>query len=95
MKSGSNPTHTFSKMADDARDLQSNSTVSSDETVCLLLLQALPEDFDIFQQVIEQIKEPLIIDELIDELRAKYDISRRVSSHDRPTPLSLLRIRDE
>ena len=52
LKLGSNPIHTLSEMADDARDLQANGTDISDEIVCLLF-QVLPKENDVFRQNIE------------------------------------------
>ena len=49
VKPGSNPIHTLFEMTDDARDLRANGTDISDEIVCLLFLQVLPEEHDIFR----------------------------------------------
>ena len=84
---GSNPIHTLSEMADDARDLRANGTDISDEIVCLLFLQALPEEYDVFRQIIEREKEPLTIDGLMGELRARFDLSRKVKSRSSDTAL--------
>ena len=80
VKPGSNPTHTLSEMADDARDLRANGTDISDEIVCLLFLQVLPEEYDVFRQITEREKEPLTIDGLMGEIRARFDLSRKVKS---------------
>ena len=80
VKPGSNPIHTLSEMADNACDLQANGTDISDEIVCLLFLQVLPGEYDVFWQIIEQEKEPLTIDGLMGELRARFDLSRKVKS---------------
>ena len=87
VKPGSNPIHTLSKMADDARDLRANGTDYSDEIVCLLFLQVLPEEYDVFRQFIEREKEPLTIDGLMGELRARFDLSRKVNSRSSDTAL--------
>ncbi|CAN0476175.1 unnamed protein product, partial [Ascophyllum nodosum] len=87
VKPGSNPIHTLSEMADDARDLRANGTDISDELVCLLFLQVLPEEYDVFRQIIEREKEPLTIDGLMGELRARFDLSRKVKSRSSDTAL--------
>ena len=74
-------------MADDARDLRANGTDISDEIVYLLFLQVLPEEYDVFRQIIEREKEPLTIDGLVGELRARFDLSRKVKSRSSDTPL--------
>ena len=65
-------------MADDARDLRANGTDISDEIVCLLVLQILSEEYNVFRQIIEREKELLIIDGLMTELRTRFDLSRKV-----------------
>ena len=80
VKPGSNPIHTLSEMADDARDLRANGTDISDEIICLLFLRVLPEEYDVFRQIIEREKEPLTIDGLMGELRARFDLPRKVKS---------------
>ena len=47
MRPGSNSIHTLSEMADHARDVRVNGTDISDEIVCLLFLQVLPEEDDV------------------------------------------------
>ena len=80
VKPGFSPIDTLSEMADDARDLRANCITVSDEIVCLLFLQVLPEEYDVFRQTIEREKEPLTIDGLMGELRARFDLSRKVKS---------------
>ncbi|CAN0263574.1 unnamed protein product [Ascophyllum nodosum] len=87
VKPGSNPIHTLSEMADDARDLRANGTDISDEIVCLLFLPVLPEEYDVFRQIIGREKEPLTIDRLMGELRARSDLSRKVTSRSSDTAL--------
>ena len=65
-------------MADDARDLRANGTDISDEIVCLLVLQILSEEYNVFRQIIEREKELLTIDGLMTELRTRFDLSRKV-----------------
>ena len=80
MKPGSNRVHTLSEMANDARDLRANGSDISDEIVCLLFHQALPQEYDVFRHIIEREKEPLTIDGLMGELRTRFDLSRKVKS---------------
>ena len=87
VKPGSNPIHTLSEMADNARDLRANRTDISDEIVCLLFLQVLPEEYDVFRQIIEREKEPLTIDGPMGELRARFDLSRKAKSRSSDTAL--------
>ena len=87
VKPGSNLIHTLSKMADDARGLRANVTDISDEIVCLLFLQVLPEEYDDFRQIIERENEPLTIDGLMGELRARFNLSRTVKSRSSDTAL--------
>ena len=87
VKPGSNPIHTLSEVADDARDLRANGTDISDEIVWLLFLQVLPEEYDVFRQIIEREKEPLTIDRLMSELLARFDLSRKVKSRSCVTAL--------
>ena len=84
VKPDSNPLQTFSKVADDARNLRA--TYISNEIVCLLFSQVLPEECDVFRQMIDREKEPLNIDELVGE-RARFDISRKVKSKSFETAL--------
>ena len=78
VKPSSNQIHTLSEMADGARDLRANGTDIWDEIVCFLFLQVLPEEYDVFRQIIEREKEPLTIDGLMSELRARFNLSRKV-----------------
>ena len=87
VKAGSNPIHTLSEMANDARDLRANGTDISDEIVCLLFFQVLREEYDVFRQIIEREKELLTIDGLMGELRARIDLSRKVKSRSSDTAL--------
>ena len=87
VRPGSNPIHTLSEMVDDARDLRANGTDISEEIVCLVFLQVLPEEFDVFRKIIEREKEPLTIDGLMGELRARFDLSRKVKSRSSDTVL--------
>ena len=87
VKPDSSPIYTLSEMADDARDLRANGTDISDEIVCLMFLQILPEECDVFRQIIEREKEPFTIDGLMGELRARFDLSRNVKSRSSDTAL--------
>ena len=52
-----------------------------------MFLQALSEEYDVFRQIIEQEREPLTIDGLMGELRARFDLSRKVKSRSSDTAL--------
>ena len=52
-----------------------------------MFLQALPEEYDVFRQIIDQEKELLTIDGLMGELRARFDLSRKVKSRSADTAL--------
>ena len=67
--------------------LRANSTDILDEIVCFLFLQVLPEEYDVFRQIGEREKEPLTIDGIIGELRARFDLSRKVKSRSSDTAL--------
>ena len=68
-------------MDDDASDLRAKGTDFMDERVCLLLLQVVPEERDVFwQRVDEREKEPFALSRLMKDLRARYDLSRKLKS---------------
>ena len=74
-------------MADYVRDLRANGTGISDELVCPLFLQELAKEYDVFRQAIGREKKLLTIDGLINELRARFDFSRKVKSRSSDTAL--------
>ena len=47
----------------------------------------MPEEYDVFRLIIEREKEPLTIDGLMGELRARFDLSRKVESRSSDTAL--------
>ena len=47
----------------------------------------MPDEYDVFRQIIEREKEPLTIDELMGELHARFDLSRKVKSRSSDTAL--------
>ena len=87
LKSGSNQIHTLSEMAEYARYLRANGMDISDEIVYLLFFQVLPEEYDVFRQIIERKKESLTIDGLLGELCARFDLSKKVKSKSSDTAL--------
>ena len=52
-----------------------------------MFLHVLPEEYDVFRQIIEREKEPLTIDGLMGELRARFDFSRKGKSRSSDTAL--------
>ena len=93
VKPGSNPIHTLSEMTNDARDLQSKGTDISDEIVCLLFLQVLPEEDDVFRQVIEKRSRSPSMGSWPSFV--PNSTARGWPRQDPPTQLSLPRVRDE
>ena len=67
-------------MTEDVRNMRANSSDIEDEVVCLLFLRVLPDDYNMFRQMIEREKETLTIDWLRTELRARSDLLRKRKS---------------
>lgn len=65
-------------MIEDVRNIGGNGSDNEDEVVCLLFLQALPEEYRGFRQMLEQERYNLTIDRLRTELRAQYDFQKEV-----------------
>ena len=89
---GFNPIHTLSEMVDDARDLRANGTDISEEIVCLVFLQVLPEEYDVFRLSEKRSLSPSM-GSLVSFVRDST--SRGRSSQDLSTLLLLPRVRDE
>ena len=64
----------------DVRDLWSNGTDNTDETICLLFLHVLSRDYDVFRPVTGREKKPLNFDGLTDQLLAIHGLSNKVKS---------------
>ena len=73
-KSGANLISVFAAMVEDNRSMRANGSDIEDEIVCLLFLQALPDEYNVFRQMLEREREKLTIDRLRTELRARYDL---------------------
>ena len=56
------------------------SDIIEDEVVGLLLLRALPDEYNVFRQILEREREKLTIDRLRTELRARYDLLKEGKS---------------
>ena len=54
--------------------MRENGSDIEDEVVCLLFLRALPDEYNVFRQMLEREREKLTIDRLRKELRARYDL---------------------
>ena len=74
IKPGSNPIPVFAAMIKDVRNMRANSLDIEDEVVCLHFLRALPDEYNVFRQMLERKREKLAIDRLRTELRARYDL---------------------
>ena len=71
--------------------MRANGSDIEDEVVCLLFLRALPDEYNVFHQMLERERGKLTIDRLCTELRARYDLLKEGnSSRNRPTLLFLL-----
>ena len=60
--------------------MRSNGSDIEDEVVCLFFLRALPDEYNVFRQMLEREREKLTIDELRTELRARYDLLKERKS---------------
>ena len=74
VKPGANPIPVFAAMIEDVRNMRANGSDIEDEVVCLLFLRALPDEYNVFRQMLERKTEKLTIDRLRAELRARYDL---------------------
>ena len=54
--------------------MRANGSDIKGEVVCLLFLRALPDEYNVFRQMLEREKEKRTIDRLRTELRARYDL---------------------
>ena len=94
VKPGSNPIHTLSEMADDARDLRAKRTDISDEIVCLLISKSCRKSTTSFGRLLSEKRNcSPSMGSWVSFVRDST--SRGRSSQDLPTPLSLPRVRDE
>ena len=71
VKPGANPIPVFAAMIEDVRNMRANGSDIEDEVVCLLFLRALPDEYNVFRQMLEREREKLTIDRLRTELRAR------------------------
>ena len=74
VKPGSNPIPVFAAMIEDIRNMRANGSDIEDEVACLLFLRALPDEYNVFRQMLERKMEKLTIDRLRTELRARYGL---------------------
>ena len=80
VKPGSNPIPVFAAMDEDVCNMPANGSDIEDEVVCLLFLRALPDEYNVFRQMLERKREKLTIDRLRTELRARYDLLKEGKS---------------
>ena len=80
VKPGSNPIPVFAAIIEDVRNMRANGSDIEDEVVCLLFLRALPDEYNMFRQMLERKMEKLTIDRLRTELRARYDLLKEGES---------------
>ena len=80
VKPGSNPIPLFAAMVEDVRNMRANSSDIEDEVICLLFMRALPDEYNVFRQMLERRREKLTIDQLRTELRARYDLLKEWKS---------------
>ena len=67
-------------MIEDVRNMRANGSDTEDEVVCLLFLRALPDEYNVFRQMLERDREKLTIDRLRTELRVRYDLLKEGKS---------------
>ena len=60
--------------------MRANASDIKDEVVCLLFLRALPDEYNVFRQMLEREREKLTIDRLRTELRPRYDLLKEGKS---------------
>ena len=77
---GANPIPVFAAMIEDVRNMRANGSDIEYEVVCLLFLRALPDEYNVFQQMLEREREKLTIDRLRTELRVRYDLLKEGES---------------
>ena len=79
-KPGSNPIPVFAAMIEDVRNMRPNGPDIEDEVVCLFFLRALPDEYNVFSQMLERKMEKLTVDRLRTELRARYGLLKEGKS---------------
>ena len=60
--------------------MRANGSDIEDEIVCLLFLRALPDEYNVFRQMLERERVKLTIDRLRTELRVQYDLLKEGKS---------------
>ena len=80
VKPGANRIPVFAAMIQDVRNMRANGSDIEDEVVCLLFLRALPDQYNVFPQMLEREREKLTIDRLRTEVRARYDLLKEGKS---------------
>ena len=80
VKPGANLIPVFAAMIEDVRNMRANGSDIEDEVVCQLFLRALPDEYNVFRQMLEREREKLTIHRLRTELRARYDLLKEGKS---------------
>ena len=84
VKPSANTIPVFAAMIEDVRNMRANGSDIEDDLVCLLFLRALPDEYNVFRQILEREREKLTIDRLRTELRARYDLLKEGRSSKTP-----------
>ena len=84
VKPSANTIPVFAAMIEDVRNMRANGSDIEDDLVCLLFLRALPDEYNVFRQILEREREKLTIDRLRTELRAPYDLLKEGRSSKTP-----------
>ena len=71
-------------MIEDARNMRANGSDVEDEVVCLFFLRVLPDEYNVFRQMVERERKKLTIDRLLTQLRARYDLLKEGKSSKTP-----------
>ena len=80
VKLGANPFPVFAAMIEDVCNMRTNGSHTEDEVVCILFLRALPDEYNVFRQMLESEREKLTINRLRTELRVRYDLLKKGKS---------------
>ena len=76
VKPGANPIPVCPAMIEDVHNIRANGYDIEDEVVCLIFLRALPDEYNVFPQMLERDKERRAIDRMRTELRSRHDLSK-------------------
>ena len=80
VKPGTNPIPVFVAIIEDVRNMRATGSDVEDEVACLFFLRALPDEYNVFRQMLGRERKKLTIDRLRTELRAQYDLLKEGKS---------------